>query len=90
MTHTLRAAAVGLLLLAGACNKPEAEDCRKAIQNMQELLGTDNLNKGFDLESEVRRCKGGSSKEAVQCAAAAKTVEELHKCDFMGTGKKKP
>jgi hypothetical protein len=86
--RTLRAAALGLLLLA-ACNKPEADDCRKALQNMQEILGTDQMKNNVDIESEVRRCKGGSSKESVACAMAAKTLPELQQCNFMGTGKHK-
>ena len=55
-------AAAGIL---GACNKPEADDCRKAIANMQKLLGTDTSAKNVDSEGEVRRCKGGSTREAV-------------------------
>ena len=32
---------------------------------MQHLLGTENLVKAADLEGEVRRCRGGSTKDAV-------------------------
>lgn len=66
-----------------ACNKPSAEDCRLAIKNMQVLLGTDTAARNTDNESEVRLCKGGSSKEAVACAIGAKTTEQLKACDFM-------
>jgi len=78
------AVAVSSLGLA-ACNKPAAEDCRKAIQNMQHLLGTDSTNK--DIEGDVRMCKGGSSKEAVQCAINATTVDQLKACEFMSSKK---
>ena len=78
----LAIAAPGVL---GACNKPEAEDCRKAIVNMQKLLGTDAAAKNVDNEGEVRRCKGGSTREAVACAIKANTVDELKACQFMGT-----
>lgn len=68
----------------GACNKPQAEDCRKAIQNMQTLLGTANVGKeAVDIEGEVRRCKGGSSREAVACAENATTLDQLKACGFM-------
>jgi len=70
-------------IVLAACNKPSADDCRKALTNMQHLLGTENLSKSAgDQEGEVRRCKGGSSKEAVQCAIAAQSIEDLKKCEF--------
>jgi hypothetical protein len=75
-------AAAGTL---GACNKPEADDCRKAIANMQKLLGTDASAKNVDSEGEVRRCKGGSTREAVDCTIKASTLDELRACKFMGT-----
>ena len=43
-----------------------------------------------DIEGEVRRCKGGSSKEAVECAIKATTIEELRACEFMKVPDKKP
>jgi hypothetical protein len=69
----------------GACNKPTADDCRVAITNMQKLLGTDMAAKNADTEGEVRRCKGGSTKEAVACASKATTLAELKACGFMGS-----
>jgi hypothetical protein len=81
------AALLGMAALGslGACNKPEADDCRKAIANMQKLLGTDASAKNVDSEGEVRRCKGGSTREAVACAIAATTLDELRACKFMGS-----
>ena len=69
-------------ILLAACSKPSADDCRKALTNMQHLLGTENLSKTADYEGEVRRCKGGSSKEAVQCAMNAQSLDDLKKCEF--------
>ena len=69
------------LLAAFGCNKPSEESCQAAIENMQKLLGTESVN--TDIKSEVRRCVGGSSKEAVACAAKATSVEQLHACEFM-------
>jgi hypothetical protein len=71
-----------LCLLLAACDKPTEENCRKALLNMEALLGTDNMGASGALEGEVRRCRGGSSKDAVACAMKATTLEELEKCDF--------
>ena len=69
----------------GACNKPTPEDCRQAIVNMERLLGTEAAARNADTESEVRRCRGGSSKETVACAIKATTLDELKACSFMGS-----
>jgi hypothetical protein len=82
---------VATLVLSGsvlaACNKPTEADCRAAINNMEKLLGTDTTAGTGDNEGEVRRCRGGSSKEAVTCAVGAKSVEELKACAFMSPKK---
>jgi hypothetical protein len=78
----------GLFGVLAACNKPSSDDCRKALTNIQHLLGTENLVKVADFEGEVRSCKGGSTKEAVACAIAAQSIDELNKCEFQKTGKK--
>ncbi|MEO8841708.1 MAG: hypothetical protein ABI591_24025 [Kofleriaceae bacterium] len=69
-----------------ACDKPTPEDCEKALRNMQQLLGTDNLNTTAGIQSEIRRCRGGSSRTAVACAIKAQSLDELNKCDFERTG----
>ena len=69
-----------------ACDKPTPDACEKALRNMQRLLGTDNLGTTASLQGEVRRCRGGSSKEAVACAIKATTLDELKACDFEKTG----
>lgn len=74
----------------GACNKPTQEDCRKAISNMERLLGTEAAARNTDIEAEVRRCRGGSTKEAVACANKATTLDELNACGFRGAKGKKP
>ena len=70
-------------LFAAGCNKPSDESCRKAIKNMRSLIGTDSPTSNTDIEGDVRRCKGGSRKKAVECAGNAKTLDELRACDFM-------
>lgn len=73
--------AVSLCALA-ACDKPTDADCRKAIANMQHLLGTENLNTDKGVEGDVRACREGSKKPAVACAIKAQTLDELKGCDF--------
>ena len=64
------------------CSKPTEADCRKAISNMQRLMGTEKLQDSDGIESEVRRCKGGSTKKAVACAIKAQTLDDLRRCEF--------
>lgn len=73
-----------LMVALGAfgCSKPGEEDCRKAIANMQKLMGTESLRDPAAIEGEVRRCRGGSKKKAVQCAIKAQTLDDLRHCDF--------
>src|SRR5262249_4115850 len=49
-------------LLLAACNKPSEESCKKAIENMRKLMDTASVTQ--DIEPYVRRCRGGSTKEA--------------------------
>jgi hypothetical protein len=83
----IRLIAITAALGFAACDKPTPEDCEKALRNMQRLLNTDNLGTTASLQGEIRRCRGGSSKEAVACAIKATTLEELHACAFEKTGK---
>ncbi|HEX4450783.1 MAG TPA: hypothetical protein VH143_07945 [Kofleriaceae bacterium] len=77
----------GLVVVSmlGACNKPTPESCEKALHNIAVMLGTDNLDTPAEFQGEVRRCRGGSTKEAVDCAIKATTLDELAKCDFEKT-----
>jgi hypothetical protein len=68
-----------------ACDKPTPESCEKALHNMAVMLGTDNLDTPAEIQGEVRRCRGGSTKAAVDCAIKATTLDELAKCDFEKT-----
>lgn len=84
MTRIARRAALATLAAWGllACNKPSSEDCEKALHNIQLILKTDNLGTTEDLQGEIRRCRGSSSKKAVACTIGAKTAAELNACDF--------
>lgn len=86
-----RLASIVLAVLAlAACDKPTPEDCRKALLNMQHLLGTENLNTDANLQGEIRRCRGGSKRKAVECAIKATTLDELRACDFEKVPGKEP
>jgi hypothetical protein len=74
---------------AGACDKPSAEDCRKAILHVEQLYGTENTGKNGDIEANVRLCKGGSSKQAVACKLKAESIEQLKACDSTETKSQK-
>lgn len=76
-----RATLLLVAVLAVGCNKPSKEDCRKAIENMRSLMHTTHLQ--TDVEGEVRRCNGGSTKEAVACAIKATSLADLRACKFM-------
>ncbi|MEZ4362387.1 MAG: hypothetical protein R3B48_19515 [Kofleriaceae bacterium] len=79
----LLAAPLALALIVG-CNKPTEENCRKALANIRHLLGTERLSQAqTSVEGEVRRCRGGSRRESVECAMNAKTLEELRACNLI-------
>lgn len=74
----------GLVLALGlfGCEKPTVENCRKALSNVRTLYKTDTADQQMATEGDVRRCVGGSSKKAVDCAMNAKTLAELEACNF--------
>jgi hypothetical protein len=78
---------LGLVVLAGACNKPSEDNCRKALTNVRALLGTEGTD--VDIEGDVRRCRGGSSKQNVDCAMSATSIEQLKTCGFFKIPEKK-
>ena len=88
LPHVLALALAVAVVAAGGCNKPSEENCRKALANMRSLLGTDSAMGNTDTAGDVRRCVGGSSRKAVDCAINAKTLDELRACEFMGAAKK--
>jgi|GEM_PF-2801627 len=76
-----------VLAVVGACDKPTQVDCDKALRNIQKLLGTEDILTPAQLQSEVRRCSSASSKSAVACAIAARSLDDINKCDFEKNGK---
>lgn len=77
----LMAIALGL---AGCNTKPEAGDCRRAINRIRELTGTANIQGAGDIEAAVRSCRGNASKESVRCAMEASSIEQLERCGLVG------
>ena len=71
------------LALLNCKGRPSDADCKKAIANIQALLGTDKSLSGYDLEGQVRRCRGGARVESVRCAIAAKTLDQLAACNLV-------
>jgi hypothetical protein len=67
-------------VFAIGCNKPDEDACKKAIENMRKLMGTQGY--ATDLAPAIRRCRSASSKEAVACASGAKSRADLEKCGF--------
>jgi hypothetical protein len=82
--------ALGALGVVAGCDKPSEDSCRKALLNMQHLMGTDSQNDTTFLEGEVRRCRGGSRRDAVECAVKATTLDELQRCEFFKVDMNKP
>ena len=75
-----RLAASILLLAAVGCSKPSTEDCRKAVLNMQRIRQLDKDTQS-DPEIWVRKCRATGNPDSVHCIAAAKTVEDLARCE---------
>lgn len=71
---------IALLALLAACNRPSEEQCTKAVENVARLM---NATGQYDLKSQVRRCRGGSTRDAVECAIAAKNRGDLLHCSFV-------
>ena len=67
-----------------ACDKPSEGDCKKAINNIRVLLGTDKLTEDTGQTAAwVRSCQGSAKKSSVKCAMEASTVEQLERCGIL-------
>jgi hypothetical protein len=65
-----------------ACSKPSAEDCRKAVLNLQRIRGLDTSAHAPDVEQFVRKCRATGSPESVHCIVNAKTEAEVSHCEL--------
>jgi hypothetical protein len=80
----MRSLLVVLLLALGACRgKPGEQDCKKAIDNVDKIYGTDTrTNREVEVAGEVRDCRAYWSKEQVRCAIAAENKDDMAKCEL--------
>ena len=77
----MRTLLVVVLLSLGCGNKPSEEECKKAIANIQKVLGVAESAVEADTVAAVRKCRGQSTKAAANCMAGAKTIEEIDACE---------
>jgi hypothetical protein len=76
-------AALAVAFALGGCSstKPDEERCRLAVDNIRAINRLDDADVGARPEAMVRSCRAQSSRDAVECMIAAKTVEDLQKCE---------
>jgi hypothetical protein len=67
-------------VFATACEKPKEDDCKRAVDNIRKLYGTDSFAQGVPPQAAVRSCRGSATTESVRCIATAKSLEELNAC----------
>jgi hypothetical protein len=72
---------IAALALAGACSKPSADDCRKAVLNLQRIRGLDTSAHAPDPEAFVRKCRATGDPKVVRCIIEAKTEGEVARCE---------
>lgn len=65
----------------GCKAKPSEKACREAINNIRRITEQSANDVGGDPVADVRSCRGNSSKKAVECWRAAKTLEDLARCE---------
>lgn len=70
-----------LILLTVGCSKPGADDCRKAVLNIQRLRGMDTDAQAPDPEAAVRQCRSTANPNTVRCLIEAKTTDDLARCE---------
>ena len=70
--------AVGLAL--GGCDRPNEDECTKAVENLQRLRGLEHDVSAPDPKAAVRKCRANGHKKSTACLAAAKTLAEADAC----------
>ncbi len=73
--------AMMLVLPLSACDKPKSADCKKAVDNIIKLYGTEGREYGVKPRAMVRSCRGSASRRSVKCFMNAKSVKELQGCE---------
>lgn len=77
------ALALAFALPSAACDsrKPSEPACEQAVENIRRLTGLEKTDIGADPKAMVRSCRARSTRESVQCAIAAQTLEDLRACE---------
>ena len=72
------------VLLFGACEKPSESECKKAVTNIRQIMGTSKMSiDGAQDAAWVRSCRGTAKKTSVSCAIAAKSLDGLKTCGLL-------
>lgn len=66
------------LMFASMCNRPSPEACEESLTNVRRIVQQDPNARVAP--SDVEKCTSDSTKEAVACNTAARTVEDLSDC----------
>ena len=66
------------LATAAGCDKPTPGECKRAIENIRQVLGTSQQSEFASATNAwVRSCRGSAKKKAVRCAIESASVEAL-------------
>lgn len=68
-------------LMACKSGKPSEKQCKKAVDNIRKVTGLDKADLGARPETMVRSCRANATKADADCMIAAKSVEDLEKCE---------
>jgi len=75
------ALAFTLTTLPGCSRTGNEERCREAIRNIIRITGLDKGGSGPDEHAAIRSCRANASSDAIDCMIAAKTMDDLAKCE---------
>lgn len=70
--------------LFGACDKPSEANCKRAVTNIRQLMGTSKMSiDGAQDAAWVRSCRGTAKEASVSCAIEAKSLDGLKTCGLL-------
>jgi hypothetical protein len=69
------------LIFAAGCDRPDEDNCRLAVENIQRIAQAGDRIERADTEAAVRSCRANASRESVQCMINARTMEDLIDCE---------
>jgi len=80
LTIAVLAVCLGIGAATG-CSSGNEAGCRKAIKNIFKITGMDKGSSGPNVDAAVRSCRANASGDAIDCMIAAKTLDDLSKCE---------